>query len=218
MKKLLIVLALIVVFVGLVLYRVITQPTTEDTRDKAAPQRLENAPAYPAIPDEPMPDVAPVPDPVPTAPEVSVPGIAEVEAPPPAPVDELDLPATIVEAVSGGRPDVVARVIDGGADVNLRNEEGRTAVMIAAGNADEDMVAVLLEKGADVNMASPSGGTTALMLAARAGNRNVVNALLEAGADPEIADARGRTASDYAADAGHQRIAHQLRVGDGGDE
>ena len=50
-------------------------------------------------------------------------------------------------------------------DVNARDENGRTALMLAAVNGNEDCVKILIAAGADVN-AKDNTGKTALVMAA----------------------------------------------------
>ena len=44
-------------------------------------------------------------------------------------------------------------------DVNMRNENHQTALLLAAHEGHDDVVQLLLEKGADVNAAARSGET-----------------------------------------------------------
>lgn len=87
-----------------------------------------------------------------------------------------------LELCAGGSPEAVAQAIDGGADVNGRDNEGRTPLMGAAEhNGNPEVIRVLVAKGADVNADS---GWTVLMYAAQENdNPDVAQALLESGAD-----------------------------------
>ncbi len=82
-----------------------------------------------------------------------------------------------------------------GADVNARDQDGRTALMSIAGLGDTGLITLLVEHGADVN-ARDNQGRTALMYAADLCATWNLPTLLTAGADPAIRDKRGRTARE----------------------
>lgn len=85
-----------------------------------------------------------------------------------------DVGATaLFNAILKHRPKMVSSLIRVGADVNARNIEGRTVLMVAAEQGIEDIVRVLLEHGADVE-AVDMYGETAADLAARGGHASVV--------------------------------------------
>ncbi|WP_298834226.1 ankyrin repeat domain-containing protein [uncultured Piscinibacter sp.] len=97
-----------------------------------------------------------------------------------------------------GQRDVVARLIDKGADVNAADERGFTALFHACYNPDEDrghpeVVELLLAAGADKE-AKIGYGVRPLMYAAGNGEAGVVSALLRGGADPLARNEVGRTA------------------------
>jgi ankyrin repeat protein len=87
---------------------------------------------------------------------------------------------------TGNREDVGAH-IKGGIDVNMKDKEGYSALLIATEKGDIDMVKLLLEKGADVN-ARDIDGYTALMYVAYNGNLEIAKLLLEHGADVHARD------------------------------
>lgn len=112
-------------------------------------------------------------------------------------------------------------------DVEARNRQDESALMIASLKGMTDMVRLLLDKEADVNKpgwtplhyaatgghlqimqllldnhayidaASPNGSTP-LMMAAMYGTPSAVKLLLEAGADPLLKNQQGLTAIDFA--------------------
>lgn len=85
-----------------------------------------------------------------------------------------------------------------GADPNLRNKSGMTALAYAAFYGDLEKVRALIELGADVNV-QDKRGSTPLMLTCQGGHAHVAQALLKAGEDPNAEGPRGWTALMYAA-------------------
>jgi ankyrin repeat protein len=77
----------------------------------------------------------------------------------------------------------IKQAISNGADVNARNEEGNTPLMLAAfDNENHEVIRALLDAGADVN-ARDIKGFTPLIIAAQYNNPEVINTLLEAGGE-----------------------------------
>lgn len=98
----------------------------------------------------------------------------------------------------GGNVERVRRLIEVGADVNVRNHKGQSALHCAAKAGFADIVALLLEHGADVD-AQDRQGETPLAAALRSTVKDkakllgVVRLMVSAGADKAIADHRGRS-------------------------
>jgi ankyrin repeat protein len=113
------------------------------------------------------------------------------QAPAPVPADEFYV------AIRGGDIEKVSTLIQGGADVNIRDRRGRaTPLMHAAAYGTLDTMRLLLDKGADVN-ARNAGNATALMWAVS--DLAKVRLLLDRGADVNIVSSSGRTALFLAA-------------------
>jgi len=88
------------------------------------------------------------------------------------------------EAVTTGNPELVAALLEAGADATaLTTQEGETVLMTAARAGNADVVRMLLDRGADVNARERYKGQTALMWAAAERHAPVVKLLLEHGAD-----------------------------------
>ncbi|OLP91569.1 putative phospholipid-transporting ATPase IA [Symbiodinium microadriaticum] len=85
--------------------------------------------------------------------------------------------------------EVVRVLLDAGADKNVTNNDGNTALIVASLAGHAGAVKVLLQVGVDVDLAD-NDGTTALMAASAApgGHDAVVRLLLDAGADKDVAD------------------------------
>ncbi len=71
-------------------------------------------------------------------------------------------------------------------NLDHRDEEGRTALMLAARRGQSTIVEMLLEAGASVDLTRGFYGETALRLAADKGHLEIVRALLAARADPNL--------------------------------
>jgi uncharacterized protein len=84
-----------------------------------------------------------------------------------------------------GELDITKRMLEAGADPNLRNPiSGITPLSLALAGVDPALVALLLEAGADPN-AKLADGDTPLMQAARAGMPDFVKLLVTHGAEPD---------------------------------
>lgn len=76
----------------------------------------------------------------------------------------LTLDEPLIRAALRGEASGVETILNKGADINVRDSLGRTALMWAVWRDDSEIVRVLVQRGADVN-AKDSNGSTALMLA-----------------------------------------------------
>ena len=106
-------------------------------------------------------------------------------------------------AASRGNTEVVSFLIEKGADVNAKRDDGWTPLHSAAYKRREDTARVLIAAGANVN-AKTKWGTTPLHAAVSRGykgpnNEDVVRLLLEKGAEVNARDNSGNTALDVAA-------------------
>jgi cytohesin len=98
-------------------------------------------------------------------------------------------------ACAAGNRDEAMRLIQAGADINARDEDGCTALYYASGSSDEkmiDVVKALVERGADVN-ARRDGGFTPLHEACFSGTYAAVQFLISKGADVNAREQRGDT-------------------------
>ena len=83
--------------------------------------------------------------------------------------DDLTGLTPLFDAVSSGKKEVAALLIDKGADVNGKIAMGFTALHNAAGNGRYEIVELLIEKGADVNEKNDFGITPLDMAEVSAG-------------------------------------------------
>lgn len=85
-----------------------------------------------------------------------------------------------------------------GANPNIENKQGETALMLATSLRFVDGAETLLKHKADVNQANRSGETP-LIRAVQFGSLELVRLLLKNGADPDHVDSlAGKSARDYA--------------------
>lgn len=95
----------------------------------------------------------------------------------------------------------VKRLLDDGADANIQNEDGNTALLYATIDGDLEMVKVLLpHTNPDIQNLL---GYTALMFASFHHRVDMVQMLLDAGADPNRQNRHGNTALMIAVQCGY---------------
>ncbi|MGA2713218.1 MAG: ankyrin repeat domain-containing protein [Bryobacteraceae bacterium] len=98
----------------------------------------------------------------------------------------------------------VRRLLGNGANPNVQNDAGATALMWAMD--DEERARLLLEGGADPNARSGEGRTALIIAAGRFGSSAVVKLLLDHGADPSAISSQGQSAASVAALAGDEEV------------
>ena len=94
---------------------------------------------------------------------------------------------------------VVTFLIKQGANVDLQDNYGKTALHYALGslNFSFEILCCLIQKGADVNTGS-NDKLTSLMIAAEKGHINALTLLIKFGADADLQDKNGKTALHHA--------------------
>ncbi|KAI9350031.1 ankyrin repeat-containing domain protein [Zopfochytrium polystomum] len=133
--------------------------------------------------------------------------------------DGLRIPL-IATVIRGGRRDIVASLLDAGANVNVADDGmGVTALHVASGypsSLDRDVVRLLLERGANPNAVTRGISGSVLMGAAHVGDPFIVAALLDAGADVNAHAENGETALYQAVGANRTDVV-PLLLGRGAD-
>ena len=110
----------------------------------------------------------------------------------PANLRATDGSTPLMVAALHGTADIAAILVDHGADVNLANDKGVTALLWGVGN--ESIVRLLLNRGADIHAQSALGNNPIIAAAAYPGNSQVIEMLLAKGADPRSRNNGGATA------------------------
>lgn len=131
------------------------------------------------------------------------------------------LKQALFQVISHGSNEELKELLSmGTVDLNARNKEAKTPLMVAAMNNDRDKVKLLIASGADLDLQDDLGtlnyfkklpiessyaliqrslfasGETALMLAAQQNHAIVVNELIEAGAQLDIKNYEEMTATE----------------------
>lgn len=118
----------------------------------------------------------------------------------------------LLDAVRAEKPEEVRKLVEKGADVNIKDNNRWTVLMLAVYRNDRELVEYLISKGADVN-AHNNYGRTALMLLAEkydADNTALAKILLSGGAEVDLRDEGGRTAFMLSVGEGNYRMAEFL--------
>nr|XP_019936155.1 PREDICTED: ankyrin-3-like [Paralichthys olivaceus] len=113
-------------------------------------------------------------------------------------LSEEELGSALFSAVRQNQHGMVTTLIDSGANVNLCDTQGYTALLLAAELGHFEVFRVLLEKQAKMD-ATLRDRSSALHLAVHSGSVPLVQTLLEKGSDPNIAGPKGQQALHLAA-------------------
>lgn len=125
-------------------------------------------------------------------------------------LDKVDLGILLMKACWDSNAELAELLIKDGADPNTTDENGVTALMLAASNPRGDnahLVNILMQRGAEVN-AKNKEGQTAFKMAFDKGYLHSAWALLHKGADPNTTNGKGQTplmvyAEKWDPNAGH---------------
>jgi len=120
-----------------------------------------------------------------------------------------DINSKLLKAAKASNTTKVEQLLRKGADVNAKQKDGTTALMLTAARGHTETVKVLIDAGTDVNAVSENGNT-GLMFAAFNGHTETVKALIDAGAAVNATSETGLTALILAAQNGHTEIVEIL--------
>src|SRR5208283_3452093 len=118
--------------------------------------------------------------------------------------------AALINAAKKGDLKQVQELLDHGAEVDAKNENGITSLMEAYGNGHMEIMKLLLEWEADVDARDTRTGTTILMAASTLGQIEIVKLLLEWEADANIKGNIGETALAQSSYAGWPEVTKLL--------
>lgn len=121
--------------------------------------------------------------------------------------DKVDL--CLINAAKVGNNETVLNLLDEGIGINLKDENGVTALMWAVKNGQVKTVKLLLNKCAKIDLKDHKGRTS-LMMAAYNGNIEILQILLNCYADTELKDYQGKTALIIAKGRGYGEVVKLL--------
>jgi ankyrin repeat protein len=114
-------------------------------------------------------------------------------------------------AIEGHHPEAAIAMIESGkADINAKDREGKTPLIVAVSNAEQAIAEALIAKGADVK-AKDNYDRTALHAAILLGQKDLATLLIEKGVDVNATDKTGQTPLTLAMQRNQPEIADLLR-------
>lgn len=120
----------------------------------------------------------------------------------------------LLQAALLGFDDIVEELVEFGAELDSVDEDGNTALILAARHNHLAAMKILIDNGDNVNRRNPVTLDSALLNAAGWGNKECVSVLLRAGADPNARNALGTNALMRAAEnSNSEAIPILLNVG-----
>jgi ankyrin repeat protein len=124
-------------------------------------------------------------------------------------------PATLLQALNRVDLEGIKDLLAKGADVNAKDDDGGTPLLIAVTLGNKEIAALLIANGADVNAKDPRG-TTPLHGAALRGHKEIVKLLIAKGADVNAKSVDGFTSLHRVVGRGHKEIV-ELLIANGAD-
>lgn len=127
-----------------------------------------------------------------------------------APPPQNNLGPDLIIATKNGNYETTVALIEAGADVNAKDNYGKTPLLWAAISGSLELAQVLISAGADVH-ARDFHNMTPLHWASYNGHLNVVQVLISSGADPNAKNNYNRTPLDRASRNGHHEVVRYLK-------
>ena len=122
---------------------------------------------------------------------------------------ESELRKKFVEAVWSGELEKVEKFLVQGVDVDLRDEDNTTPLIISSRKGYPEIVKLLLSKAAEVD-ATDNSRSTPLLGSSENGHIEVVKLLMAAGANVDLKDMDGGNALAVASRNGHLKVVEML--------
>lgn len=113
-----------------------------------------------------------------------------------------DINQSLMEAANGGDVEKIKQILAQGADVNFKDSDGWTPLIIASNAGHFDLVRLLLDTGARIDLKN-NFGATAVIRAASQNRLEVLKYLVNKGGNVNDKDRNDRTALIEASVAGH---------------
>ncbi|WP_121616020.1 ankyrin repeat domain-containing protein [Virgibacillus halodenitrificans] len=123
--------------------------------------------------------------------------------------EESDMKEQYFQAAEQGDVAKLKEVIKAGIDINITDDEGRTAAMIATYANKPEAVKLLIEKGINIDLRDNMQNNPFLYAGAE-GYLEILKLTIEAGADPSLLNRYGGTALIPAAEHGHIDVIKEL--------
>ena len=115
----------------------------------------------------------------------------------------------LLQATQRGDKEAVLKLLQEGADINVRDAQGRTSVMIATYQHNTDMVRTLLQEGGDVNIRD-NNKENPLLHAGAQGWLDILRLAIEAHADTGLTNRFGGISIIPASERGHVEVVREL--------
>ncbi|HXX79790.1 MAG TPA: ankyrin repeat domain-containing protein [Ktedonobacteraceae bacterium] len=115
----------------------------------------------------------------------------------------------LLQAAQRADKEAVLTLLQQGADINVRDAQGRTPVMIATYQHNTDMVQTLLQAGADVNIRD-NNKANPLLHSAAMGWLDILQIAIDAHADTTLTNRFGGISIIPASERGHVEIVRAL--------
>ncbi len=118
-------------------------------------------------------------------------------------------------AAKRGDVNLARQFLQAGGEINARNQQGQTALMLAVYHGHQALVELLIQNKADLNVTAKYG-LSALMLAIVTGHPEIALCLVRAGADRSITGKGapgfiGKTAYDLAVEREMEALYEELK-------
>jgi uncharacterized protein len=105
--------------------------------------------------------------------------------------------------------DILESLINEGARVDARDDQGRTALFLA--DVNSEIFATLLSSGADITAVDHDGNSILMRKVSESASVDVVEKLLSLGVDPSLRNNDGESALELATELGLVNVIERLR-------